>query len=269
MKYILFGLLAIIFFSCSGLQKTEYDKIRKKNLTAERIARNHDDMLDFIKNPSIKKSEPYFWEDVDQVYLPKITKDFFRCRGHNKNPPKEFNKVLLNDCNGSSKHSLPLIHGRENVYQTLLDILNYIQINLNQKVVITCGYRCPKHSVYAEPMQAESYHMIGAEVDFYIKGYETKADTVVEEIINYYKNSDLYKNQSDYTNFQRVSVNGTKTKAWVNKEICIKYFDKSEGRDIDNRHPYPYISIQVKYDKALKEKIVFSKSKAEKGYYKW
>jgi len=269
MKYIFFGLLAIIFFSCSGLQKTEYDKIRKKNLTSERITRNHGDTLDLIKNPSMNKGDPYFWEDVDQAYLPKITKDFFRCRGHSKNPTKEFNKTTLSDCNGSSKHSLPLIHGRENVYQALLDILNYIQTKLNQKVVVTCGYRCPKHSIYSEPTQTESYHMLGAEVDFYVKGYETQAESVIEEIINYYKNSDFYKNKSDYTTFQRVTVNESQTKAWLNKEICIKYFDKSEGRDIDNRHPYPYISIQVRYDKDLKEKIIFSKSKAEKGYYKW
>ena len=265
MKYIFFGLLAIIFFSCSGLQKTEYDKIRKKNITAERITRKHDDKLDLIKNPSVQKNEPYFWEDVDQIYLPKITKDFFRCRGHNKNPPKEFNKLVLSDCKGSSKHSLPLIHGRENVYQTLLDILNYIQIKMNQKVVVTCGYRCPKHNMYAEPTETKSYHMLGAEVDFYIKGYETQAESVIDEIMNYYKISEQYKDKNEYTDFKK----DNDTKVWSNKEISIKYFDKSEGRDIDNRHPYPYISIRVKYDKDLKEEIVFSKSKAEKGYYKW
>ena len=26
---------------------------------------------------------------------------------------------------------------------------------------------------------------------------------------------------------------------WYNKEILIKLFKKNEGRDLDNRHPYP------------------------------
>ena len=28
---------------------------------------------------------------------------------------------------------------------------------------------------------------------------------------------------------------------WFNKEIFIKLYRKSEGRDGDNRHPYPYL----------------------------
>jgi hypothetical protein len=269
MRYIIIYLLAFIFLACSGLQKTEYDKIRKINITAKRITRKSTDQFGFVKIPQVQEKEPYFWENTTQVYLPKITKDFFRCKGHIKNAPKEYNKTQITDCNGSSKHSLPIIHGRENIYPVLIDILNYIQKKLRQKVVVTCGHRCPLHNLYSEPDQVDSWHMIGAEVDFYIKDFEDKAFDVIELIKDYYKNSELYQNKIDYTKFQRIKLDNLKTKAWVNKEICIKFYQKEEGRDYDNRHPYPYISIQAKYDRDLKEMVTYSKAKAEKNYYKW
>ena len=43
---------------------------------------------------------------------------------------------------------------------------------------------------------------------------------------------------------------------WQNKEILIKLYQKDEGRDLDNRHPHPYISIQVRYDRDRGEPVV-------------
>jgi hypothetical protein len=56
------------------------------------------------------------------------------------------------------------------------------------------------------------------------------------------------------------------TPPWYNKEILIKLYLKNEGRDFDNRHPYPYVSIQVRFDRELNEKVVCSWQKAFNGY---
>lgn len=62
--FILFFWLACPFLvgSCSGLEKSEKDKIRERNLKGEFIYRNHNELLFTV--PPIKKRtrEPYPWE---------------------------------------------------------------------------------------------------------------------------------------------------------------------------------------------------------------
>ena len=59
---------------------------------------------------------------------------------------------------------------------------------------------------------------------------------------------------------------GILTAPWYNKEIFIKLYKKKEGRNFDNRHPYPYISIQVRFDTELNERVIYSWDKAYKNY---
>ena len=49
----------------------------------------------------------------------------------------------------------------------------------------------------------------------------------------------------------------TKTK-FENKEILAYINQKDERRDLDNRHPYPYITLEVKYDIDQKKKVEYS-----------
>lgn len=251
MKYKFLYVSLFFLLGCSGLEKTEYNKLRKKNCTGEYIRRIHRDKYEIDVVPTLQKQEQYSWEDPNKEYLPKITKDFFRCKGNPLNPPNN----NLKDCEGSHRHSLPLIHGKEGVYPILLEVLNYIQSKTKQKVAITCGHRCPTHNAYAESSKVKSLHMYGAEVDFYVKGYENKPLDIIELIQEYFQNQPRYKHKSLYRNFNRKRTNSVQTPQWVNKEISIALYLKSEGRDLDNRHPYPYINIKVNYDRDLNEKI--------------
>ncbi len=119
-----------------------------------------------------KKNQTLLYPFDDRLTYFNITKDFFRCKGNPLNPQrienKDLNTKVYLDCEGSAKHGLSLINSKEGVYPILIDLLNYIQRKTNKKVVITCGFRCPKHNEYADILNnaKSSKHMIGAEVDF-------------------------------------------------------------------------------------------------------
>ncbi len=264
--------------SCSGFEKSEYDKVRRENSHGEYIYRKSDSNVFSIEEPSLRKRDPYPWEDSISSNLAKITKDHFRCRGSYSNPPileeDKSNEVhSFTDCEGSSKHSLSIIHGKEGVYPVLIDLLNYLQNKLKRKVIITCGYRCPIHNTYVDRSKENriSKHMIGAEVDFYVQNMEDKPQEVIEYIFQFYKERPGYRGEKQFEEFLRYDKDDTNvsTLPWYNKEIFIKLFKSNEGRDLDNRHPYPYISIQVKYDRDLKENVFYTWERARQGYHRF
>jgi hypothetical protein len=110
--------------------------------------------------------------------------------------------------------------------------------------------------------------MIGAEVDFYVEGLEKKPQDIVNLIFSFYKETPGYRGKDDFEIFQRYDDDKHKTAIypWFNKEILITLYNENEGRDFDNRHPYPYLSIQVLYDRQLKKPVLFSMDKAIHGY---
>jgi hypothetical protein len=59
------------------------------------------------------------------------------------------------------------------------------------------------------------------------------------------------------------------TQPWQNREIFIKLFTATEGRDVDNAHGYGYVSVQVRYDPQGKELVHYSWKSAYKGYVDW
>lgn len=101
--------------------------------------------------------------------------------------------------------------------------------------------------------------MIGAEVSFYVEGFENDPLAIVQILKDYYKDSDSFKRFEGKTNVA--------TQPWSNKEIFIKLFQSSEGRNGDNQHSYPYISIQVRYDRDLKEPVAYNWAQANRGFY--
>ncbi len=245
------------------------------NLKGEFIHRTHDESYYTLETPAQKKREAYPWEEALSGGHPKITKEFFRCKGSSANPPHEDHKdparpINYFDCGGFQKHSLPMQGDREFIYPILIDLLNEVQNKMGKKVVITCGHRCPTHNAYADnsSYNQNSKHMIGAEVDFYVQGYETKPEEVIQCLIRYYRDNPRYLQDKAYVQFERLDTTdlNVSTPPWYNKEILIKLYQKHEGRDFDNRHPYPYISIQVRFDREQNEKVLCTWQKAFNCY---
>jgi len=267
---------ALLLNSCSSTDQSADKNKKTIHAHGEYIYRLHDENLFAPPLPEKKGTEPYPWEKIVVGNLPTLTKEYFRCKGSSLNPirtvAQQGETVRCMDCGGSEKHSLPLRNGKEYIYPILIDVLNYIQFKTGKRAVITSGHRCPEHNIYVDaslPNQ-HSKHLIGAEVSFYVQGMEDKPDHIVKIIQNYYKEMPQYKGKQDFEDFKRYEKEDTdvSTLPWFNKELFIKLYAKNEGRDFDNRHPYPYISLQVRYDMELNEKVVFTWDKALKNYFR-
>lgn len=221
------------------------------------------------------KKESYPWEENEKGLYPKITKDFFRCKGSSLNPArfeqKGENQIRYDDCGGAQKHSLILKEDKEFIYPILIDLLNYIQNQTGKRVVITCGHCCPEHGLYIDPSNRTSKHLIGAEVDFYVQGLEFCPEKVIGLIMLYFKENAKYENLKNFQEFKRYQKEDTNVsiQPWFNDEVFIKLVKKTEGRDFDNRHLYPYISIQVRYDWDTKQKVSYSWDKAFRQFHRW
>lgn len=266
-------LLSFLLAACSGLQRSEQEKVRRQNCKSEYIYRSQNDVFYPIATPEHTPRAAYPWET--EAHLPKITKEFFRCKGSPLNLPRvdaadPEKPTPIADCEGCARHGLPVLHGRETVYPALIEILNYLQQKTGRRVIITCGHRCPAHNTYSDSSKENrvSKHQIGAEVDFYIQGMEDQPLEVVGLLMQYYQDHPSFKNQKEWTTFQRYEKGDAHvaTQPWLNKEIYIKLYQKNEGRDADNRHPYPYLSIQIRYDRDKKEKVLYNPDRAARGY---
>jgi hypothetical protein len=221
--------------------------------------------------PSTLEKEPlpsYPWEKDGQIS--PITKDYFRCKGSTLNPPIPIlkdQKVVENifDCSGS--HSLPIRHGKEFIMPILIELLNEIQASTGKAVVITSGHRCPQHNRYVDtsPKNLSSKHQIGAEVSFYVAGLEHHPDTVLNAIFSFYRADPRYSSEGKcYTVFERYEKEtDVSTKPWFNKEILIKQYLPREGRNNDNRHPFPYFSIQVRFDRETNMRCSYTSEEAQ------
>lgn len=267
-----FFYLSLICLACNGcsrLQESEREKIYRKNAVFQKITRSYKDPSCLLETPVHMPRPSYPWEC--EIHLPRITKEFFRCRGTPFNPPisVEGKEELRKDCEGGAKHGLPLLGQKEGVYPILLNLLNYIQKKTGRRVIITSGHRCPEHNMYADQSKENrtSKHQIGAEVDFYVQGMEERPQEIVGLLMQYYQETSSYKNERDYLEFVRYqgTDTGCSILPWMNREIYIKLYKQDEGRDGDNRHPYPYVSIQVRYDREKKEKVVYTWEKAHRG----
>ena len=244
----LFLSIGLFFSGCSGIERSENEKIRKRNCHGEYIYRKHNEYTYVIMSPAHTPREPYPWEGNH----PRITKDFFRCKGSVTHPPvldssDPTNLMMRADCDG--RHGLPVIHGEEGVYPVLIELLNEIQKQTEHRVIITSGHRCPAHNSYVNPSKENktSKHQIGAEVDFYVQGMEESPLEIVQIILNHYKTDSLQ---------QRENV-------WMNREILIKV---SKSQDFDNQHPYTFLTIQVRTDRTTQERVSYEWKKAHLDY---
>jgi hypothetical protein len=258
-------LLVLLLYGCSGLEQSEQDTMRKANAKAEVIFRRQDETFCTISTPKHRVRELYSWENRFIGNQRMITKEYFRCRGDAKNFPRIIKmgagEQTYYDCGGYAKHSLPTRGEKEYIYPILIELLNHVQKITEKKVVITCGHRCPAHESYAQlvPSYALSKHVIGAEVDFYVEGMEDNPRAIVEILKGYY----AQHRDKDFFSFIKTPHSEE------NKEVSFKIIPKGEGRDLDNNHPYPYITIQVKYDRGLQKKITYTLKEANSCYLRW
>ncbi len=268
--------LSLLYTGCSSADET-HNTTRLRNQQGEYIYRKYNENSFSLAPPAKNTPKTYPWDKEQSGNYPLITKEFFRCKGSSLNPchvvQKQTEILHCYDCGGVDKHSLPLRDGKEFIYPILIELLNHIQATTGKRVVITSGHRCPEHNTYnnADKENQYSKHMIGAEVAFYVQGLEDKPETIVNIIQNFYKTNPRYKGKKDYEVFRRYEKQDTNvsTPPWHNKEIFVKLFAKKEGRDFDNRHPYAYISIQVRYDRDLNQNVNYSWDKAFRNYHRW
>ncbi len=269
--------LALIFLTaCDSSAPSHKDNLSQSIAKGEYIYRRHDDTLFQPPSPQRQPLPVYPWKNIRDGEHRPLTKYHFRCKGYSLNSPKKTEQNgqvrYLTDCNGPLDHSLPLKDGEEFIYPILIDLLNYVQRKTGKSVVITSGHRCPEHHNYVDntPTQKFSKHMIGAEVNFYVKDLENQPELSIALLQEYFFETAQYQGQNDYLQFTRWNrpENDVVTLPWCNKEIFIKLYQKHEGRNFDNSHSYPYISIQVRYDKDKKEKVIYSWDKAFKGFFR-
>lgn len=266
-------ILFLFLTGCSGMKKSEEGRIRKNNEVQEKIYRKNGEKVFSLPEP-VRKTPHYPWEERFIGDIPKIAKEYFRCKGSFCNPKRVITlpsgqKEEILDCGGMEKHGLPFREGKEFIYPILIDILNYLQEKTGQRVVITCGFRCPKHNEYADTTKASqtSKHQIGAEVDFYVETMEEKPFEVVKWIMDFYEQ----EGNQEFTPFMRCQKNPENLlhPGWYNKEILVRVHQKQEGRDFDNRHPYPYITIEVRYDRYEQAAVEYNWKSAQNSYLRY
>lgn len=256
-----FILILLLLVSCKD-KKSDSQEGEKRNQKGGYVSRTADEFT-AIPPMTLVSREPYPWEEKYCGELAKITKEYFRCKGTSSNPPIMAKGERCADCN---KHSLPLRDGKEFVYPILIDLLNHLQEKTHKKVIITSGHRCPAHNTYinAHPY---SKHMVGAEVAFYVEGLELEPGLVIKHLIDYYKDHP----NPQFQQFKRYDKQDldVSIQPWLNKEIFIKLYASNEGRDLDNNHAYPYISIQVRYDRDAQSQVTYSWHKAQNNYLRY
>ncbi len=268
-KKALFSLFIISQIACSGLERSEYKKIRKQHAVTAKVTRKKADQTFSLYTsthaPGKVMISPYSWQD-QHVRPPRITKEWFQCKGSCKNPSYVLEGATYEDCGGSHEHSLPKQEGKEHIYPILLDLLNHIQYKTGKKIIITSGHRCPRHNAYVDPSlkNRSAKHQIGAQVDFYVEGLENRPMKIVRVIQDYYKKHHQTKNQKKYTNFRR-SSGGTGVSIWSNQEVSIAIYPEKKGRNKDNTHPYPYLSCEVLFDKKRDAPVSYTWEKAHKN----
>ena len=269
------ALLTLFLGLATACQKKHSPFFKKQAyIKGEYIYRMEQEKLFLIPPPQPQPPPLYSWHKQFSTDLPLITKEYFRCKGSSLNPLKldksREDISYISDCGGAEKHSLPLKEDKEFIYPILIDLLNHLQNKTKKKVIITSGHRCPEHNTYVDSSKTNLYskHMIGAEVSFYIQGMEHSPQLVIKEIQNYYIENPKYQNQKEFLEFERYTKDDShvQTPPWMNKEIFIKLYTKNEGRNHDNRHPYPYIAIQVRYDTEKKERVIYTWDKAQHNF---
>lgn len=253
------------------MEKSHKRRVRAANETSSWI-RQADSRYAEIPPPEKSYFISYPWDERFNGAQTTITKEFFRCKGSKLNPPIILSDTeTLFDCDGSKDHSLPIHDGEEFIYPALIDLVNFIQKKMHRRVCITAGHRCPKHTRYlnSAPKAQYSKHQIGAQVAFYVEGFEHAPEKVFEVIKDYYRQNPKFSNDKKYTQFVRYEKDDTDVaiQPWYNHEIYVKLYGPNEGRDLDQNHSYSYFSVQLRHDRATGKRVLYTWDAAHKSLH--
>lgn len=121
-----------------------------------------------------------------QSHWHTLTRDHFRCKGQGGRAPIMLSDgEYLFDCWGF-EHGLPWIQSQEFIEPLLITLLNNLQEELQTKVVIVSGHRCPAHHRFITKGEGSTNdrHLIGAAADFYVKSFEEDPQKVILSLQN-------------------------------------------------------------------------------------
>ncbi len=76
------------------MERSEQEKLKRLNAKREFIHRRHDDSKYPLLPPEHYVREKYPWEMAYIGKHPCITKEYFRCKGSNSNPPNRPQRPL-------------------------------------------------------------------------------------------------------------------------------------------------------------------------------
>lgn len=182
-------LILILNTSCS----------HKKSPMTAKTYNIHKDFIpnDFVlPQESSQKNPTYQWEKQYPSF-PSFTKYSLRCPGTNT----EQNVLPHKKCLGALHHGLPLYNGKEYIYPKLIALLNFLQIENNEKIIIIRGHVCPKVFSLLNTQEQNTKYLIGAIVKISSKiNWEKKLPSLIKKFYDNKKEEDpLYEIKSpDY-----------------------------------------------------------------------
>ncbi len=113
---------------------------------------------DFVIPQELPQKKPSYQWEKQHSPLPSFTKYSFRCTGTNQ----EENIPSYKKCLGTLQHGLPLYNGKEYIYPRLIDLLNFLQKENNEKISIIRGHLCPKVFALLDIKEQNNKYLIGA-----------------------------------------------------------------------------------------------------------
>lgn len=247
----------LLLTGCVSVEDTQMEKFYAKNEIREKIYRFEEEIEYPLLPPQKKEKEKYPWEKEAQVKLDPVAVSDFICKGSKKHPNRIIvrasqEELSYEDCGGKEEHGTPTI------YPILPRLLNRVQELTGRRVVITSGFRCPKHEQYLHPGEVapSSLYTHGAACDFYVEGLQNSPQIVIKIIQDFYKQDPATSHDPSFTVFHRLPLDTSHAVTpWINREICLIINTDQEGRNPDNAHDFPYISLLVHYDREAKKPI--------------
>ena len=139
---------------------------------------------------------------------------------------------VLRDCAMGERPAIPMA-------KEIKRLVEKLRCEVGDTVVVTSGYRSPRHNEFLRAwvavrqpkrntVSSKSRHTRGRAVDFYVKGYD----------------------------YSRLMTLAAKLKRWAGKlphslrgsreSVWIKVYRKTEGREPDNLHDFPYIHLELR-----------------------
>jgi hypothetical protein len=153
-----------------------------------------------------------------------------RCTGGVVTLKEKGRTVAYRDCPAEERPRHPMA-------EELLRLIERVRCEVGDRVIVTSGYRSPRHNLYgwayvaaregpSNAVSRTSRHTKGRAVDFYVRGF------TAEELRN------LRAKLHRWAGRLAEPLRGSRERIWS------RVYRRGEGRDPDNLHPHPYIHVE-------------------------